>query len=196
MAFQNPDAQPGMEEAGPPPEESSNRPFLIVAGILGGILLLSLLCIAAYAGFLLPRLQGQRSTQQAAAITQNYQIAQAATQTINAMNSTPTATKAKPTDTPKPAATNTPVVAVASPTNPTAEQGAGGLTTATLRVIQTTAAALQQTQTPGGLTATATGLPNGGWADEVGAPALLLMGIALVAVIFLARRLRTSGSTR
>ena len=32
----------------PPPEETSNRTFLIVAGILGGIVLLTLACGAAY----------------------------------------------------------------------------------------------------------------------------------------------------
>ena len=35
------------EEA--PPEESSNRTFLIAAGILGGIVLLSIACLAGYA---------------------------------------------------------------------------------------------------------------------------------------------------
>ena len=31
-----------------PPEESSNRTFLIAAGILGGIVLISLACLAAF----------------------------------------------------------------------------------------------------------------------------------------------------
>ena len=31
-----------------PPEESNNRTFLIAAGILGGIVLLSIACLAGY----------------------------------------------------------------------------------------------------------------------------------------------------
>ena len=56
----------------PPPEESSNRTFLIVAGILGGIVLLSLACVAAYVVFVLP---GTQKAQQAAVSTQNAQNA-------------------------------------------------------------------------------------------------------------------------
>jgi hypothetical protein len=38
--------------------------------------------------------------------------------------------------------------------------------------------------------ATSTALPNTGFADDIGAPGLLLMAVGLVAVIFLVRRLR------
>ncbi len=38
----------------PPPEESSNRTFLIAAGILGGIVLLSIACLAGYVLIILP----------------------------------------------------------------------------------------------------------------------------------------------
>ena len=34
-----------------PPEESSNRTFLLAAGLLGGLVLLGLLCIAGYLFF-------------------------------------------------------------------------------------------------------------------------------------------------
>jgi hypothetical protein len=40
--------------------------------------------------------------------------------------------------------------------------------------------------------ATSTALPNTGFADDIGAPGLLLMALALVVVIFLVRRLRAS----
>jgi hypothetical protein len=70
-------------------------------------------------------------------------------------------------------ATNTPVVAQAT-VDP-------ALATA---AAQATLSALQATATP-------TALPSTGFADEVGLPSLLLMGGALVVVIFLARRLRT-----
>ena len=39
----------------PPPEESSNRTFLVVAGILLGIVLLSIACFAGYALLVLPK---------------------------------------------------------------------------------------------------------------------------------------------
>ena len=38
----------------PPPEESDNRTFLIAAAILGGITLLSLICMAIYAIVVVP----------------------------------------------------------------------------------------------------------------------------------------------
>jgi hypothetical protein len=41
---------------------------------------------------------------------------------------------------------------------------------------------------------TSTALPNTGFADDVGAPGLMLIGIALIVVIFLVRRLRASPS--
>jgi hypothetical protein len=41
---------------------------------------------------------------------------------------------------------------------------------------------------------TSTALPNTGFADEFGAPGLMLIAVALVAVIFLVRRLRSSPS--
>ncbi len=68
MAFDNNDVEPSVEEAGPPPSESSNRSFLIVAGILGALLLLSLICVAAYAFLILPSSKRAQATANAAAI--------------------------------------------------------------------------------------------------------------------------------
>jgi len=48
-----------------PPEESSNRTFLIAAGILGGIVLLSIACLAGYALLILPQQNAARQTQSA-----------------------------------------------------------------------------------------------------------------------------------
>ena len=79
----------------PPPEESSNRTFLIAAGILGGIVLLSIACLAGYALVILP---SQRGTQQKAATeqaAQNLLVAQALTATANA-GSFPSATPTLP----------------------------------------------------------------------------------------------------
>src|SRR5512135_1601771 len=92
----------------PPPEESSNRTFLVAAGILGGIVLLSIACLAGYALIFLPsQQQAQRAaaTQQA---IQNAQVAQALTATAQAA--------AFPTATMTPPPTQTPVIAQATTT--------------------------------------------------------------------------------
>jgi LPXTG-motif cell wall-anchored protein len=59
--------------------------------------------------------------------------------------------------------------------------------TATVAALLTQAAIAQQTVQP-----TSTALPTTGFMDEVGMPGLLGMALLLVAVIFLARRLRTA----
>ena len=41
--------------SGPPPEESNNRTFLIVVGVLAAILVIALICTAAYAFLILPQ---------------------------------------------------------------------------------------------------------------------------------------------
>ncbi len=183
MAFQDTDEEPGMEEAGPPPEESSNRPFIIAAAILGGILLLSLLCILGYALFLRPMLNAREASRRATAVAQNAATAAAATLTAEAQFFSATPTNAPPT--PTVTATHTPVVVEATKTALVPAE----ITTATFQALQTTVAASKKTLTPG---ATTTGLPTSGWADEVGAPTLVMIAAALIVVIFLARRLRTA----
>ena len=157
-----------------PPEESSNRTFLYAAGILGGIVLVSIACLAAYALIFLP---GQRQQQQEAAnvqATQNAQIAGALTATFQA--------QIQPTATLPP--TNTPVVAQPSATA-TQPSSTPDPSTATVAAALTQAAQAQQT-----VVVTSTALPGTGIADEYGAPGLVVMTLALVAVIFLARRMR------
>jgi hypothetical protein len=80
------------------------------------------------------------------------------------------------------------VVAVPQATN-TVQAASGGVTTGTLQVLQTTVAA-GKSLTPG-VTGT---ISKAGWADEAGAPTLLLIAAVLIVVIFLARRLRTAGT--
>ena len=158
----------------PPPEESSNRTFLVAAGILGGIVLLSIACLAGYALLILP---SQRANQQEAATAQaaqNLQVAQALTATAQAL-SFPTATL-----TPRP--TNTPVVSQPTAISTTSPDPA----TATVAAALTQAAQAQLTHLP-----TSTALPATGIADEYGAPGLAIAGLALILVIFLARRLRS-----
>src|SRR3989304_3504749 len=97
------------EEGVPPPEDSGNRTFFIVAGIIGGIMLLALICLALYALVLAPRQRSQQAAQVAPANAQNTQVAMAAEQTALAgkWKATPTVTPVMPTATTPP----TPVVA-------------------------------------------------------------------------------------
>jgi hypothetical protein len=184
MAFTDmEDLEPGMEEAGPPPEESSNRTFLLVAGILGGIMVLSLLCIAGYVVFLYPRTQSQRATNAALAIARSTEAAMAVSQTAEVARRTPTFTPPRPTNTT--AATITPVVVGPSAlgtASPTIDPY-----TATVAALLTQAAIV--TRTP---LVTSTGLPTSGFADEVGLPGMVIVAFVLVLIIFLSRRLRTT----
>jgi hypothetical protein len=163
-----------------PPEESGNRTFLLVAGALGGLVLLGLLCIAGYLFFrnssnqqtqltAVVQLTQQQATVQAG-VTQTA-VAQALTQTAAVTNTVPP--------------TSTPVIAEATLT-PTATANPA---TATVGAAFTQIANSTQTIIP-----TSTALPNTGFADDVGAPGLILLAIVLVVVIFLVRRLRASPS--
>lgn len=165
-----------------PPEESNNRTFLIAAGILGGIVLLSIACLAAYALLILPK---QKQTAQAAA---NMTATAAANDdTIHAaLTATFQASIILPTTTPFP--TSTPPIAVATNTNtpsvPTLDPS-----TATVAAALTQAALAQLTVVN---IPTSTALPGTGIADEYGAPGLVVMALAFMIVILLARRLRAS----
>lgn len=163
-----------------PPEESSNRTFLIAAGILGGIVLLSIACLAVYALVMVPN---QRRAQQAAAnaqATQNALISAGLTATF--------AAQVLPTATLPPPPTQTPVIASPVVTDtPAALTPTSDPATATVAAALTQAAQAQLTVVP-----TSTALPGTGIADEYGAPGLAVMALALVMVILLARRLRAA----
>jgi hypothetical protein len=166
-----------------PPEESSNRTFLFAAGILGGLVLLGLLCIG---GYLFLRNSSNQQTQSTAAfqLTQQQVTIQAGvTQAARSQAQTQTAIAAAITNTVPP--TNTPVIAEATSTFTATSNPA----TVTLGAAFTQIANSTQTIIP-----TSTALPNTGFADDVGAPGLILIGIALIVVIFLVRRLRASPS--
>jgi LysM repeat protein len=72
------------------PEGSNNRTFLIAAGILGGVILLALICMAAYAFLLLPRQKAAQTAGQAAVLLTNTAIAGGATSTAQALMATAT----------------------------------------------------------------------------------------------------------
>ncbi len=159
-----------------PPEENSNRTFLLAAGILGAIVLLSLACIAGYVLLIRPQQLARQQQALSAQGTQAAQIGQALTATFQAQI-VPTATLPP---------TSTPVVAQPSatpvPATPTTDPA-----TATVAAALTQAAVAQLTVVP-----TSSALPGTGIADEFGFPGLVVMALALVIVILMARRMRSS----
>ena len=171
----------------PPPEESNNRAFLIVGGIFAALILLTLVCGAGYVFWLGPRLSAQKNAAQATIQAGNALVVQQMTSTAQAALWTPTAPPTStPTNTaipvlPKPSAT--PVVALSSPTYTVTSD------TSTLVAMQTQLA-VQMTSTAMANGTRAIGMPTTGFFDEVGLPSLVILTLALVAVIFLARRLR------
>ncbi len=160
----------------PPPEESNNRTFLIAAGILGGIVLLSIACLAGYVLLIAPSQSASQHQAATAQAVQNLQVAQALTATAQAL--------IIPTATITPPPTDTPVIAQATLTT-VPSTNTPDPATATVAAALTQAAQAQLTHVP-----TSTALPGTGLADQYGAPGLVVMGMALIGVIFLARRLR------
>jgi hypothetical protein len=179
---------------GPPPEEKTNRTFLIVGGILAGLVFLTLVCMALYLLVIKPRLPAQNNAAQAATIAAaNAQVVQQMTTTAQAALWTPTA---PPTPLTLPSATSASRTPLSSPTPVIA------LNTATAtRTIDPATLIAMQTELSSQLTATAVaeatrvgaqGMPQTGFFDEIGLPGLIILAVALVAVIFLARRMRKS----
>ncbi len=166
----------------PPPEEKSNRTFLIVAGIMAGLVFLTLICMAVYFFFVAPRLNTQKIAAQST-------IEAANTQAVLELTATAMAAAATPTNTPLPSntpvlkeATNTPVIAV-----PLSSPAATNTFNPATLVAMQTQLSIQMTST-----AVALGqrMPSTGFFDEVGLPTLIILGLVLVVVIFLARRMR------
>jgi hypothetical protein len=182
-----------------PPEESNNRTFLIVGGIFAALIFLTLVCGAIYVLWLGPRLTTSRNATQAAIEAQNAQVIMQMTSTAEAALFTPTSQPTStPTQTPVPQVvpvnSPTPVIAVSTPfetATPTTDP-------ATLVAMQTqlsqqmtsTALLSGAAATPG----SAAAMPKTGFFDQVGLPSLIILTLALIAVIFLARRLRRAPS--
>jgi hypothetical protein len=184
-----------------PPEKNGNRTFLIIAGTLGGIMVLALLCIAGLALFrFLPSQQ--------AAVDQN--ATKAAQDTASALSVTATASvptftaTRQPTFTPTntEAPTKTPVLVIVPTKSPTIEIALATqyylLTqTAVHSFVTTTSSAPTSAKTPQPTSAvsphpTTTALPGTGFADEFGTPGLLAAALILVVVIFVVRGIRTA----
>jgi carbohydrate-binding DOMON domain-containing protein len=181
MAFEDFDDTDTSFDGSASPEESSNRTFMIAVGALGGVAVLALLCIAAYAFLVMPMRRNLQSQQVAKLNAQNTTVAQAITQTsiAAAATFTPTVTPVPPTATPTSTPTAVVVVATRAPTeNPR---------TATVAALLTEQARITQTRVP-----TETALPSTGFAEDLGLPAMLGMAFMLVGIIYVARRLRTT----
>ena len=158
------------EIGGPPPEESTNRTFVLAAAGIGGLLVLSMVCLALYALVLAPRQRQARADQATQIALNNTQVAQAVTQTAGAQF--PSATSpATRTATGTPTRTQTPVVVVPTATA-TVTPGAPSTISVT-------------TFTP-----TVTALPTTGFADEAGFPMLIVLAGVLILVAIVARRMR------
>jgi cytoskeletal protein RodZ len=179
------------EVGAPLPEESSNRTFIIAAAGIGGLLVLSMICLGVYALVIAPRQQEARIAQLTQVPEENTQTALGLTQTAQAGQATATP---QPTDTPQPSATPTatPTEVVVVPTETEITSLSTVAPQTATAAAQATADAAAQAQTPT-RTPTATALPATGFADEAGLPTLLLVGAALVAILIVVRRLRVSG---
>ena len=167
------------------PEDSGNRTFYIVAGVIGGVMLLSLICLALYALVYAPQRRDQQATQNAAINAQNTQVAQAAVETGLAakFTATPTRTPIPPTSTASPS----PTLVLAAPTQTQGQVTPTIDRTATVSALLTEAASGRETPTP-----TPSSLPDTGFVEDVGIPAMVGLALLLVVIIFLARRLRTA----
>jgi len=171
----------------------SNRTFLIVAGVLGGILLLALLAIAAYAVLYLPSRETSQGTQVAGINATNTAVAEEAQLTAvgKQITLTPTFTATSPptvTPTMTPSSTSTPVLAPTNTPEP-ADEGTPDPATETVAALLTQQAGGGDDATP---IPTSTALPDTGFADDFGVPGLFLVAGILMVIIILSRRLRAS----
>jgi hypothetical protein len=173
----------------PDDSESGNRStFTVIAIVIGGIILVSLICIVVIAAFYLPQ-------RQAAQLAANTSIAGTSTQNALVAQQTQEAALATPTLEPTPILTDTPSTTpvVVFATETLASEVTEDPATATVEALQTELASAQLTATfqPSPTTGTLTpALSQTGFADEVGLPGLFIVAAILLGVILLARRLR------
>jgi len=185
-------------EETPPPSGQNNRTFVVIAGILGAVILLALVAMAVFALLILPGRNAEQAEVAAKLNAQNTATVMAATSA--AMTAlVPTETPVPlPTDTPTPEPTSTPLP-TEEPTA-TAELGQGGglpedmAMTATVSALLTQAAGGKVDEGTGEVDATPlpTALPDTGFADGMGIPAIVGLGILFVAMIMISRQVRAA----
>ena len=178
---------------------------------MAGLVFLTLVCMAIYFLVIAPRITAQKNAAQATIEAGNAQAVQQVTLTAQAALWTPTLPPTSlPTRTntsvPKtPTASPTPVVALGSPAATATNDPATLVAMQTELALQMTSTAAAATQASGAkatstIATTTQGTPgvNGqvmpttGFFDQVGLPSMIILALALVAVIFLARRMRKS----
>ncbi len=200
-------------EQEPPQKPQNNKTFMIIVGVLGAVILLALIAAAAYAMLILP---GQNAAKQNLAIQVNAQntatvmAATSAAMTAVAPTDTPEPTATlEPTSAPEPTATPEPksvdvesettVVAAADGT-PLDENQA---MTATVSALLTQASGIKPDDSSTTATvdpaafdaaATATALPTTGFADEVGIPSMVGLGLLCIVAIIVTRQARLARS--
>jgi hypothetical protein len=179
-------------------EESSNRTFILIMAGLGALFVCTVVLIAVYAFVIAPNGSKGNTAANATIIAQNATVA--AVRTLEAMpTDTPVPTDTPmPTNTPEPFRTNTPVIVAPSATpGPTDTPGPAAATqppTAASGVGAPTATRAAATKVVAGASGTGTPISNTGeLADTgVGSLGLFVLAVGLVAVLFIARRLRMS----
>ncbi len=166
-------------------EEEGNKTFIVAASILGGIILLALICVAVYALVVLPKKKATLEEAGNAAVAQATEVVLMLTESgaETALAETPLAS---PSPIMSATATETPVVAIATDT-PTATPNTAA--TGTVAAALTEASNSIQTIVP-----VSSALPDGGFADDVGIPGLMMLTLLFVAVIFFARKLRKASA--
>ncbi len=171
-------------------EESPNRTFNLAAAAIGGLLVVSMICLGVYAFVIAPRQREAREQQPTQIALQNTEVALAITQTAEAE----LAAQQAATDTAEPTVTPTEVV---PPTEAMAETATA--TSVTSAMLTSTAAAAQTLSAPQQATATATAsptaLPQTGLVDDIGPATLLQLAGALLAVILITRYLRSRAAS-
>lgn len=165
----------------------SNRSFLMVAGGIGGLIVIALILMAAYIFFLRPdpniAIQAAEETQAAQQVT-NDALNEALTGTAVVMAYTPTATN---TTIPP---TQTEIVVEEVAAEPTQDPR-----TATVQALLTQASMAQTQAVISTTTPTPEGaLPDTGFLDDFGAPGLASLALLMILIIFMARRLRQANS--
>lgn len=198
MAFENLNFDDDLDKTGEaPPEETGNRTFLVIAGVLGAIAVLALVSIAAYAMMILPGQRSARESYQATLDIQNTEVANiinmTSTTAVEAANSialTSTAASLLPSSTPTASPTSVLAVIVQNTATPTMRWE---MATATVLNATIMANAEQYSATSTARAAMVTQvIPDTGFADDAGLPALFGMSLLLAGVILVARRLRSA----
>lgn len=185
-------------EETPPPQGQNNRTFLVIAGILGAVILLALVAMAAYAFLVLPGRNSQLAEKAAIANAANTATVMAATSSaLTAMAPTNTPL---PTNTPTPEPTFTPLP-TEEPATATPELGTGGGLTEDMAMTATVSALLTQAAEgkpaateEGAPTVAATALPTTGFADGMGIPSMVGLGVLFIALIMITRQIRSARS--